>query len=152
MATTNNSSTALSDLLQASGIMTSDNEGNSDSGSGTSSVGSAACRVGGGQHDNLVEGLNHRQPQQVLLQQRIPAEKCKTRFQPLLVLESLNTELPLSFMVCVTQNVFINAKETANLSSFLFSKNPHQFLCKYFSNTRNSFSSYSDISDNLLCT
>ena len=76
-----NSSTTLSDLLQASGILTSDNEGNSDSGSGTSSVGSAACRVGGGQHDNLVEGLNHRQPQQVLLQQRIPAEKCKALFR-----------------------------------------------------------------------
>jgi hypothetical protein len=78
----NNTSTTLSDLLQASGIMTSDNEGNSDSGSGTSSVGSAACRVGGGQHDNLMEGLNHRQPQQVLLQQRIPAEKCKTQIDP----------------------------------------------------------------------
>ena len=61
-------STTLSELLQASGILAEDTPNDSVSLA-------ASCRVGG---QETLEAINHRQPQQVLLQQRIPADKCKS--------------------------------------------------------------------------
>ena len=76
-------STTLSELLQASGILAEDNND-------SASLSAASCRVGS--HDSH-EVINHRPPQQVLLQQRIPADKCKSIY----VLDSINLKFSVSF-------------------------------------------------------
>jgi hypothetical protein len=79
--TTNSTTTTttLSELLQASGIM-AETDINNDSG---------LNRVILGGPESL-DSLNHRQPQQVLLQQRIPADKSKTNNKRAIVTDAFD--------------------------------------------------------------